>query len=299
MSYTNTTTHYSLPQYVATDKPKYLTDFNETMSAIDGQMYTNAQAAATADGKAVAAQATADANTSSIGTLNTQINGDATDPSDLGLAGDVAANTGSINTINSLIGNGTPTTSDKTIIGAINEIYADITGGGTDIAASAVSYDGTTSGLSATNVNAAIDEVAASITTPDAEDVDYDNQTSGLSATNVQAAIDELASASDVTIIAPETKIGTFLGKDLYRKVVTASNPTTGSSIDATLTNSYIDDVVSVNGSYKTSTFTVPISYAGAGNTTGGITFTSSGMITNFQTLTPTEVTVVVEYTKA
>ena len=126
MSYTNTTSHYGLPQYVATDKPKYLTDFNETMSAIDTQMYTNAQAAATADGKAVSAQNTADVNTSSISTLNTQINGDSSDPSDTGLAGDVSALEGSVNTINSLIGNGEPTTTDKTIIGAINELAGDL-----------------------------------------------------------------------------------------------------------------------------------------------------------------------------
>ena len=163
MGYTNTTAHYELPQYVATDKPKYLTDFNQTMEAIDTQMYTNAQAAATADGKAVAAKDTADGAVTSIGTLNTQINGDATDPSDRGLAGDVSDNSGAINTINSLIGNGEPTTSDKTIIGAINEIYADITGGGTDVSAGNVSYDNTTSGLTAEDVQEAIDEVYAAI----------------------------------------------------------------------------------------------------------------------------------------
>lgn len=163
MGFTNTTAHYSLPQYVATDKPKYLTDFNQTMEAIDTQMYTNAQAAATADGKAVAAKDVADGAVSSIGTLNTQINGDALDPSDRGLAGDVSDNSGAINTINSLIGNGTPTTSDKTIIGAINEIYADITGGGTDVTAANVSYDNTTSGLTADDVQEAIDEVYAAI----------------------------------------------------------------------------------------------------------------------------------------
>ena len=163
MGYTNTTAHYELPQYVATDKPKYLTDFNQTMEAIDTQMYTNAQAAATADGKAVAAKDVADGAVSSIGTLNTQINGDALDPSDRGLAGDVSDNSGAINTINALIGNGTPTTSDKTIIGAINEIYADITGGGTDVTAANVSYDNTTSGLTADDVQEAIDEVVAMI----------------------------------------------------------------------------------------------------------------------------------------
>ena len=164
MGYTNTTSHYSLPQYVATDKPKYLTDFNQTMEAIDTQMYTNAQAAATADGKAVSAKNTADGAVSSIGTLNTQINGDATDPSDRGLAGDVSDNSGAINTINSLIGNGTPTTTDQTIIGAINELHAEIGGGSSpSIPAADVTYDNTTSGLTADDVQEAIDEVYAAI----------------------------------------------------------------------------------------------------------------------------------------
>lgn len=126
MGYTNKTTHYELPQYVATDKPKYLTDFNETMVAIDTQMYTNAQAAATADSKAVAAQGTADGAVSSIGTLNTQINGDPTNPSDTGLAGEVSGIDTDLNTVQSLIGSGTPTTSNQTIIGAINSIEAAI-----------------------------------------------------------------------------------------------------------------------------------------------------------------------------
>ena len=120
MGYTNKTTHYELPQYVATDKPKYLTDFNETMVAIDTQMYTNAQAAATADGKAVAAKDVADGAVASIGTLNAQINGDPQDPTDTGLAGQISDNTTDIEIIQALIGNGTPTTSDQTIIGAIN-----------------------------------------------------------------------------------------------------------------------------------------------------------------------------------
>ena len=122
MSYTNKTTHYELPQYVATDKPKYLTDFNDTMAAIDSQMYVNATAAATAQTAAEGAQSTADSAVSSIGTLNTQINGDPTDPSDTGLAGDVSNIDGNVNTIQSLLGSGSPTTSNQTVIGAINAI---------------------------------------------------------------------------------------------------------------------------------------------------------------------------------
>lgn len=164
MGFTNTTSHYGLPQYVATDKPKYLTDFNQTMEAIDTQMYINAQAAATADGKAVAAKDTADGAVSSIGTLNTQINGDATDPSDRGLAGDVSDNSGAINTINSLIGNGIPTTTDQTIIGAINELHAEIGGGSSpSIPASDVTYDNITSGLTADDVQEALDEIVSMI----------------------------------------------------------------------------------------------------------------------------------------
>ena len=126
MSYTNKTSHYELPQYVATDKPKYLTDFNETMATIDGQMYTNATAATTAQTAAEGAQSTADGAVSSISTLNTQINGDPTDPSDTGLAGDVSALDGDVNTIQALLGNGTPTTSNQTVIGAVNAIEASI-----------------------------------------------------------------------------------------------------------------------------------------------------------------------------
>ena len=126
MGYTNKTTHYELPQYVATDKPKYLTDFNETMVAIDTQMYTNAQAAATADGKAVAAKDVADGAVTSIGVLDAQINGNPEDPSDTGLAGEVSGIDTELNTVQSLIGSGTPTTSNQTIIGAINSIEASI-----------------------------------------------------------------------------------------------------------------------------------------------------------------------------
>ena len=35
MSASNNTTNYNLPIYMATDKPKYLTDFNNAMTTID------------------------------------------------------------------------------------------------------------------------------------------------------------------------------------------------------------------------------------------------------------------------
>jgi hypothetical protein len=50
-----------------------------------------------------------------------------------------------------------------------------------------VPYDNSTSGLTATDTQAAIDEIQG-----DASKIDYDNATSGLAATDVQAAIDKI-----------------------------------------------------------------------------------------------------------
>ena len=185
MSATNATTNYELPVFIATDKPAWLVDWNGAMNAIDSAI----KEAKTAGDNA---QSTANTNANNIQTLDGTVTSQGTAIGNLQTA--VSGNTGSINTINSLIGNGEPTTTDKTIIGAINEINAKVG----DVDAEDVDYDNTTSGLTATNVQAAIDEVVAGAVTPEANDVAYDNTTSGLSATNVQDAIDELASAGPV-----------------------------------------------------------------------------------------------------
>lgn len=78
-------------------------------------------------------------------------------------------------------------------------------GGASTIDAEDVDYDNSGSGLTATDVQAAIDEVVAVISGGiDASDVDYDNSGSGLTATNVQDAIDEMAASAPVgpTLIA-------------------------------------------------------------------------------------------------
>lgn len=122
MSSTNHTANYGLSQFLGTDKPAWLVDYNGDMSAIDTQMKANADAAAAAQSTANTADGKADTNASAINTLDTQINGVS------GIAADVTTLQGSVNTITSLIGNGEPTTTDKTLIGAINEINAELTG---------------------------------------------------------------------------------------------------------------------------------------------------------------------------
>lgn len=62
MSSTNKTTNYDLSQFVSTDKPAWLTDYNQDMSKIDTAVKSASDTATGADGKA-------DAATSNIGVL--------------------------------------------------------------------------------------------------------------------------------------------------------------------------------------------------------------------------------------
>ena len=121
MGATNTTANYSLSQFIGTDKPAWLQDYNGDMLKIDTGI--NAAKVA-ADG----AQNTADAAQNDATTANNAIT-NTINPAISSLNTTVGNQGGAINTINSLIGNGTPTTTDQTIIGAINEINANVNSG--------------------------------------------------------------------------------------------------------------------------------------------------------------------------
>lgn len=125
MSATNSTTHYSLPSFLGSDKPAWLVDWNGAMATIDSAIYEAKQAADTASASAGAVAS--DLATLS-GTVSTQGSTISTLSETLTTAvGNINTINGNITTINSLIGNGTPTTTDQTIIGAINEINANVT----------------------------------------------------------------------------------------------------------------------------------------------------------------------------
>lgn len=110
------TTNYGLCQYEGSDKTSYLVNYNDDMLKIDTAIKAASDDAASAQAKADTADGKADTNAQNISALNTQINGEG------GVAADVLTLQGNLNTINSLIGNGEPTTTDKTLIGAINEL---------------------------------------------------------------------------------------------------------------------------------------------------------------------------------
>lgn len=118
MGSSNTTPNYNLSQFVGTDKPAWLQDYNGDMLKIDTGINAAKVAADGAQNTANSAQNTADNASSAItNTINPAISS---------LNTTVGNQGGSINTIQSLIGNGTPTTTDQTIIGAINEINANV-----------------------------------------------------------------------------------------------------------------------------------------------------------------------------
>lgn len=73
MSSTNRTTNYKLSQYIGTDKPTYLGDYNGDMLKIDNQMKVNADSASNATSAAGAAQAVADKASKDVKALNDSV----------------------------------------------------------------------------------------------------------------------------------------------------------------------------------------------------------------------------------
>lgn len=121
MGATNHTTNYELSQFIGTDKPSWLNDYNNDMLKIDTAVKANATAASGAQTTANTADGKADANALAIQTLNTQIN-----TPDTGLAATVAAHTLDITGINSTIGTTPLTTTAQTLTGAIEEVKASV-----------------------------------------------------------------------------------------------------------------------------------------------------------------------------
>lgn len=147
MSSTNKTANLELSQFLGSDSPKWLTDYNADMQKID-------TAIGAVQSQADATDLVVSGHSSAIESLQTTEGEQGTAIANL--RSDVNHNAGDISTINSLIGNGEPTTTDKTIIGAINELDGEMPSTASDLP-----YVNASSGLTATNVQSAIDELAS------------------------------------------------------------------------------------------------------------------------------------------
>lgn len=214
MSSTNKTANLELSQFLGSDSPKWLTDYNADMQKIDAGY-------ATVKSQADATDLTVSGLSSTVTSLSNTV-GDQT-TSIQSIRGDVTSLQGQVNTINSLIGNGEPTTTDKTLIGAINELKEDI-----DAIAPAGSVD--------------------------AEDVGYDNTSSGLAATNVQAAIDEVKGLIPSIVSNTEVQRGTLTAGQTS-VTLTFTNQTIGTD---SLIDWYVSDP-SINPTAITTTSTTVV----------------------------------------
>lgn len=79
MSSTNKTTNYNLSQYIGTDKPTYLGDYNGDMLKIDTQLKENADSASNAASAAGSAQAVAGDASKKVQILNDSVTANSAD----------------------------------------------------------------------------------------------------------------------------------------------------------------------------------------------------------------------------
>lgn len=79
MSSTNKTPNYNLSQYIGTDKPTYLGDYNGDMLKIDTQLKANADSASNATAAAGTAQAVAEQASQSVQSLNDSVTANSAD----------------------------------------------------------------------------------------------------------------------------------------------------------------------------------------------------------------------------
>lgn len=182
--HTNHTSNYELSQFISTDKPTFLGDYNGDMQKIDTAIAGVGVTATGADTKADSAITAANSAASTASdaaalanTANTNAN------SALATAGNAAT-----------AASAAQSTADSAVSAAATADAKAITADGKAVAADAKAGDLTQLTTTAkTDLVAAINEVNAKPSGGGtAESTTYDNTTSGLLATNVQAAIDEL-----------------------------------------------------------------------------------------------------------
>ena len=107
---TNKTANYELPQFVGTDKPTWLGDFNTAMATIDGGMTKNKSNIESMDSRVSSAEATASqasqnvsALTTRVGSVESSVSSATTTANNAQSTATTALNTA--NTANSIFGN--------------------------------------------------------------------------------------------------------------------------------------------------------------------------------------------------
>lgn len=123
-AHTNATTNYELPQFVGTDKPTWLGDFNEAMADIDAGMHENASDIASMQSDVASASAAASRASQDVATLSGSVNTLSSTVSNVQTTANNASQTASsaLNTANTANGKADSNTT------SINSLTSDITG---------------------------------------------------------------------------------------------------------------------------------------------------------------------------
>ena len=225
--HTNETVNYGLSQFVGTDIPNPLVDYNGDMEKIDTAI-KNVADASVGDRDAIAAlqvqngsealETTAQTLSGAVNELNTEF-GDVNtrltvaegkitaDEGTLATAvSNISTLAGKVSAVETKVGNAVLETTASDLSGAVNELKNEIDGSGVG------SLDSRITALEEQNGNAVLETTAQTLSdainelynrpagSVDADDVSYDNTSSGLTGTNVQSAIDEV-----VTMLPAET----------------------------------------------------------------------------------------------
>ena len=122
-SSTNETTHYQLSQYIGTDKPTYLVDYNSDMSKIDTGIYdADAKGTQANNNIGTMANLTTSVNTDLVSAINeVDAHADTNATNISNNTTDIATNTSAIGTLANL-----DTTAKNNLVSAINEVKSDI-----------------------------------------------------------------------------------------------------------------------------------------------------------------------------
>lgn len=269
MASTNQTTNYHLSQFVGSDKPAWLGDYNQDMSKIDTAIKGVSDTATTTATTVETHETEIDSLTSTVSTLDTTVNTLSSDVSDLK----------------------TDNTSNKSRLDALE---TDNTTNKSDIAD--LKSDNTTNKADISTLKSDMTTAQGNISTLQ---TNLSNTTSTANSANATAtnAMNEISAISD--LVVNETEIGTFLGDPLYRKVFTGTitsltNLNIGSIAD-------LDTCVSIRGCVGAYGGYTAIDNAYVSNIQSLIQIESSGdVVGSFGSdLINEKYVVIIEYTKA
>lgn len=237
MAHTNETVNFHLSQFVGTDIPNPLTDYNGDMVKIDTAIKNVADEAVAEVGRIVALETqngseTLDTTAQTLSGAVNELKGDVdgidtrlttaegkliADESTLATAvGNISTLAGKVSAVETKVGTAVLDTVAADLSGAVNELKAEIDGSGVGsltsrVAALEVQNGSEVLQTTAQTLSGAINELynapAGSVS---ADDVSFDGTASGLSATNVQDAIDEIAGEIPVITETEEKQTGTL-----------------------------------------------------------------------------------------